>query len=71
MSITGFGKSSPQLIQYADDTIMFLEDENSVHRLIKLLKTFGDFSLLKVNKEKSDAMWLGSKRHSTGGSQEI
>ena len=52
------------LIQYADDTIMFLEDENSVRRLIRLLKTFGDFSRLKVNKEKSDAMWLGSKRHS-------
>ena len=53
-----------KLIQYADDTIMFLGDENSVHRLIRLLKTFGNFSGLKVNKEKSDAMWLGSKRHS-------
>ena len=53
-----------KLIQYADDTIMFLEDENSICRLIRLLKTFGDFSGLKVNKEKSDAMWLGSKRHS-------
>ena len=31
---------------------MLLEDENLVHRLIKLLKTFGDFSELKVNKEK-------------------
>ena len=48
-----------KLSQYADDTKVFCKDIFSLEKLLDLLSTFGDCSVLKLNVAKSEAMWLG------------
>ena len=48
-----------KLSQYADDTTVFCKDIFSFEKLLDLLNTFGDYSGLKLNAAKSEAMWLG------------
>ena len=48
-----------KLSQYADDTTVFCRDIFSLGKLLDLVSTFGDFSGLKLNVAKSEAMWLG------------
>ena len=49
-----------KLIQYADDTQVFSDgSENSLHQLLLILKKFYTMSSLKVNKDKTKALWIG------------
>ena len=49
-----------KLCQYADDTEIFLDgSENSLHQLMLILKTFFNLSGLKVNEDKTKALWIG------------
>ena len=47
---------------YADDLTCFVKDANSAHKIFQFLNDFYSCSLLKVNIDKTEAMWLGSKR---------
>ena len=49
-----------KLQQYADDTTLFVRDEKSLGNVLKLVDTFSNISGLKVNKSKTDAMWIGT-----------
>ena len=50
-----------KLSQYADDTTMILDgSELSFSRTLYLLDIFADISRLKVNYEKTEALWIGS-----------
>ena len=51
--------------QYADDTTVFLRDQNSISKLLKLLDDFKLVSGLEINTSKTEAMWLGSWRDKT------
>ena len=51
-----------KLIQFADDTNSILSDINSVKIFFEMLSKFETCSGLKVNKEKTEAMWIGSFR---------
>ena len=52
-----------KLSQYADDTVMFLDgSENSMSSAFQTLDTFATMSGLKVNVEKTQAVWIGSKK---------
>ena len=54
-----------KLSQYADDTTMILEgSELSFSRTLYLLDTSTDISGLKVNYEKTEALWIGSLKNS-------
>ncbi len=53
-----------KLVQYADDTTMFLRDVKSVQNLLKILHSFAKCSGLKMNIEKTEAMWIGQNRSS-------
>ena len=53
-----------KVIQYADDTTCILKNEVSVENLFNLVNIFTKVSGLKLNVNKSQAMWLGSKRFS-------
>ena len=47
--------------QYADDTTMILDGSQlSFSRTLYLLDIFTDTSGLKVNYEKTEALWIGS-----------
>lgn len=53
-----------KLLQYADDTNGLLTDIDSAREFLAAVRTFGDFSGLKLNIEKTEGMWLGSLRNS-------
>ena len=49
-----------KLCQYADHTQIFLDgSENSLHQLMLILKKFYNMSGLKVNEDKTKALWIG------------
>jgi len=50
---------------YADDITLFLSDENEMHIALDIISQFSVFSGLYMNKRKSEAMWLGSKKNCT------
>ena len=52
-----------KIIQYADDTSCVLADEQSAKYLFKLINSFTEVSGLKLNVNKSQALWLGSDCH--------
>ena len=51
--------------QYADDTISFCKDKESLGKLLELLNLFKACSGLKLNQSKSEAMWLGKNANKT------
>jgi hypothetical protein len=43
----------------ADDTTMFVEDPDSLQNTFDLLKAFENYAGLRLNKAKTEAMWVG------------
>jgi hypothetical protein len=59
------GKEKVCLLQYADDTILFLDgSEKSLKSALDLLFQFSKISGLKPNISKTKAIWIGSKTNS-------
>ena len=55
-----------KITQFADDTTLFLDDsEISLQLALNVLEIFGIYSGLKVNKEKTQLIWIGSKKGNT------
>ena len=54
-----------KISQYADDTTLLLDgSEKSLHRSLQILQWFEKISGLKVNFEKTQLVWIGSKKYS-------
>ena len=53
-----FGNKERKLSIFADDLTAF-QDKSSYENLILVLKDFENCAGLKVNKEKTEAFWLG------------
>jgi exonuclease III len=51
-----------KIIQFADDTALFLQDKSSIVRSFNILEQFYRCSGLKLNKAKSEAFRLGNNR---------
>lgn len=51
-----------KLAMYADDITMFLNSKQDLEIALKLVNEFSEISQLKVNKNKTEAMWLGSMK---------
>jgi hypothetical protein len=45
--------------QYADDTSLFIQDENSLSLVLLLIDKFSTCSSLRMNRDKSEAMYIG------------
>ena len=59
------GNVECKLSQYADDTTMILDgSQTSLERSFALLDSFGQLSGLRVNCEKTEVLWIGSKKES-------
>ena len=54
------GNKITKLSLYADDTTAFIRDDSSAASLFTLLDQFGDLFGLKINKSKTEGLWLGS-----------
>ena len=53
-----------KLQSYADDITIMIEDKQDLKNALTLITYFTKFSGLAMNKQKSEAMWLGSNKHS-------
>ena len=49
-----------KLSLFSDDMTCFLKDSSSYTNLFVTLKTFGEYSGLKINNEKTEALALGN-----------
>ena len=66
-TITGINRNGKEfrLSQYADDTQIFLDGtEQSPRETLNILNAFYSMSGLKLNVEKTKAIWIGSLSHS-------
>ena len=62
------GKIQQKLAQYADDTFLFLDgNENSLRECILVFNRFYICSGLKMNLDKTQAVWLGAYKHRQNG----
>jgi hypothetical protein len=52
-----------KILQMADDTTIFVEDINSLKCVLQIIALFHLFAGLKLNKTKTEAMWLGKNRN--------
>ncbi len=48
-----------KLLQFADDTTLFLADEMSIKLSLQIIEKFSEFTGLNLNKRKTEAIWLG------------
>ena len=54
-----------KISQFADDTTLTLDDSQvSLRVALNTLETYGTYSGLKMNKEKTKVIWLRRKKHS-------
>ena len=60
-----------KVLLYADDITMFLKDEKDVETALKILEDFTVISGLHLNKNKSEAMWIGERRNSNDSPFEL
>ena len=57
------GKHNFKVTQFADDTTLFLDGSRcSLQAALNVLETFGSFSGLKMNSEKTKVIWIGCKK---------
>ena len=58
--LPGAGGLEFRVCQYADDTTAFAKDERSLHTLFNIIGDFERGSGVKLNKTKTEALWLGA-----------
>ncbi len=63
--LPGAGGKQFKVRQYADDTTSFVKDYNSLVNLFKLISLYEKGSGAKLNRSKTEAMWLGAWRNRT------
>ena len=64
-SISGIcvGKKEIKISQLADDTTLFLRDQNALQNAFRILDNFSTCSGLKLNKSKTEIFYLGNTNH--------
>ena len=60
-----------KMSQFADDTTFFVANEKSAKAVLKLLQDFTYCSGLKVNLDKTEARWIGSKIKTQYGNLQV
>jgi hypothetical protein len=53
-----------KLTQLADDTTLFLSSKSDIDHSFNTIEKFGKYSGLKLNKNKTEGMWIGKSKHS-------
>lgn len=55
---------SLKISQLADDTTLFLKSKEEILSALNIIEIFGSFSGLKLNKNKTEGIWIGKLKHS-------
>lgn len=53
-----------KLAQYADDTTLILQGDNDIKNALDIIEKFSEFSGLNLNRNKTEAMWIGAAKDS-------
>ena len=64
LPLHNYPKNEAKISLYADDITIFVNDEREVKQTVNILNSFYEFSGLKLNTTKTEAMWVGSYRKS-------
>ena len=56
---------------FADDTTLTMKNENDIKVAISTVEEFQEFPGLKLNRHKSEGIWMGSGKHKKGKIQDI
>ena len=51
------------ITQMADDTTLFLKTKDELKNALNIIEIFGTFSGLKLNKNKTEGIWIGKQKH--------
>jgi hypothetical protein len=54
---------SIKISQLADDTTLFLKLKNGISIALNIIEIFGNLSGLKLNRSKTEGIWLGRLKH--------
>ena len=60
IALPGVGVGEVKISQMADDTTLFLRDEESINEALNTIKTFGEYAGTRLNQQKTIGMWLGT-----------
>ena len=60
------GQNEIKQVLYADDITFLLQDRESIKTVQQIFEAFEKISGLKVNKEKSNFVWLGKETEISG-----
>ena len=52
-----------KISQLADDTTLFLKSKEEINIALNIIEIFGSFSGLKLNKNKTEGIWIGKLKH--------
>lgn len=52
-----------KISQLADDTTLFLKSKYEIEKALNIIEIFGNFSGLKLNKNKTEGIWIGKLKH--------
>ena len=63
IDIQGIDDHEIKISAYADDAKFLAINVHSMELVLAICDTFQEFSSLKLNKEKPEACWIGSKKH--------
>ena len=55
--------NTTKIKQFADDTTLTKNDEKDTKLAISIVEQFQEFSGLRLNKRKSEGIWMGSRKH--------
>ena len=59
----GFPNKMVKTVQYADDCIIFLNDQHELYTAINIIREYGKVSGLSLNLSKCEGIWLGADKH--------
>lgn len=60
-----------KLALYADDITMFLRNKQDLQNALNIVNKFSEISQLNINRNKTEAMWIGSSKNNRTDTEEI
>ena len=63
--------NTTKIKQFADDTNLTMNDEKDMKLAISIVEQFQEFSGLRLNKHKSEGIWMGSRKPERGRIHDI
>ena len=63
LSINRENNQNVKVVQYADDTTLFLKNTRDLKNALESLELFGQIAEIELNLTKCEGLWIGSYKH--------